>query len=110
MNKLLTMEMFVFVYSGGFMKKILVDVNEAYLEQCRSMLEKRWGVSVSNSQLVSHLLFLHHDTDYEIFEGFRRKIVEAESKKIDKKFESTAPGEPRTPLRSLMQAYEESKK
>lgn len=47
------------------MKKILVDVNEAYLEQCRKALERRWGVSVSNSQLVSHLLFLHHDTQFE---------------------------------------------
>lgn len=92
------------------MKKILVDINEAYLEQCRSMLEKRWGVSVSNSQLVSHLLFLHHDVDYEIFEDCRRKIIEAESKKIDKKFKSTPPAEPRTPLRSLMDAYKETKK
>lgn len=92
------------------MKKILVEVNETYLEQCRSMLEKRWGVSVSNSQLVTHLLFLHHDTDYEFFEGFRRKVLEAESKKIDKKIKSTPPAEPRTPIRSLMDAYMETKK
>lgn len=92
------------------MKKILVDVNEVFLEQCRKALERRWGVSVSNSQLVSHLLFLHHDTDYEIFEEFRRKVVESESKKLDKNFKSTPPAEPRTPVRSLMDAYKETRK
>lgn len=90
-------------------KKILVDVNETYLEECRSMLEKRWGVSVSNSQLVSHLLFLHHDTDYDIFEESRRKIL-GQKTKSDQKFHSTPPAEPRTPLRSLMDAYKETKK
>ena len=59
------MEIFVFMYSGGFMKKILVDVNETYLEQCRKHLEHRFGVDVSNSQLVGHMLFLHHDLGFE---------------------------------------------
>lgn len=48
------------------MKKILIDVNETYLEQCRKQFEKKWGVGVSNSQMIGHLLFLHSDKDLTV--------------------------------------------
>lgn len=92
------------------MKKILVEVNEAYLEACRKSLERRWGVSVSNSQLVSHLLFLHHDTQFEEAMMSAKQILSQKSKNKELKFNSTSPAEPRTPIRSLMDAYKETKK
>ena len=91
------------------MKKILVDVNEAYLEQCRKHLEHRFGVDVSNSQLVGHMLFLHHDIGFEDCQLCRIKYVESEKKKLDKRFKSTPPAEPRKPPRPLMDAFKEAK-
>lgn len=89
------------------MKKILVEVNETYLEKVRENLERRWGGSVSNSQIVSHLLFLHHNIDYYDAINEARKLMlkpnpNPESKVV---FKSTS----RKTLRALDQAYKEEK-
>lgn len=92
------------------MKKILVEVNECYLESCRKHMESMWGMKVSNSELVGHLLFLHHDIGVKNCQLCRIKYVESEKDKLDKRFKGTPSAEPRKPLRSLMDAYKETKK
>lgn len=62
------------------MKKILVEVNEFYLEECRKLLEHWWGIDVSNSQLVSHLLFLHHQVGFEKCRTCVSNVVKGEKK------------------------------
>lgn len=90
------------------MKKILVEVNETYLEEIRKNLEKRWGGRVSNSQIVSHLLFLHHDIDYYDALNVAKKLMSRPNPNPESKvvFKST----PRKPLRTLDEAYKEGRK
>lgn len=90
------------------MKKILVEVNETYLEEVRKNLEKRFGGSVSNSQIISHLLFLHHDVDYYDAINEARKLMLRPNPKPESKvvFKST----PRKPLRTLDEAIKEKGK
>lgn len=89
------------------MKKILVEVNETYLEEVRKNLEKRWGGRVSNSQIVSHLLFLHHDIDYYDALNEVKKLMSRPNSNPGSKvlFKST----PRKPLRTLDEAYKEGR-
>lgn len=90
------------------MKKILVEVNETYLEEVRKNLEKRWGGSFSNSQIVSHLLFLHHDVDYYDAINEARKLMMRPNPNPGSKF--VIKSTPRKPLRTLDQAYKEEKR
>lgn len=39
------------------MKKILVNVDEQYLELIRDLLQKRMGTKQSNSDVVNHVFF-----------------------------------------------------
>lgn len=84
-------------------KKILVNLVSERLEKLRSHLEKQWGSKVSNSQMLDHVVFY-----YLTSHGLESlPLMDVEPKKM---FLSTPPKERRSPLRSLMDAYKETKK
>ena len=103
-------------------KSMLVNVNEEKFEQCRTLIEKTWGLKLSNSDVVDYIANYYVVTTCNSSENvgeLRKKILDeildiksAIYKKMGKEdvvFKSTPSGK-RSPLRNLEEAYREQKK
>lgn len=104
-------------------KSMLVSVNEEKFEQCRKLVEKTWGLKLSNSDLVDYIANYYVVTTCNSSENvgeLRKKIIDeileikraiySRMGKGDVKFKSTPPSRERHPLRTIMEAYKEKKK
>lgn len=99
-------------------KQMLVNVKEETFEQCRTLVEKTWGLKLSNSDLVDYIANYYVVTTCNSNASvgeLRNKIVDElqELKKIIASKmgkDEVSPSRNRKPLRTLMDAFKESKK